>query len=226
MSASKILLASAVVTMVVTVGSIAWAQTGTTKADATKKEALAWLDNFAQFQVLFHEDDVKKLRQRVEAMSPQEAASWWEKTGAQRDVLSSPQWRETERWLRDFLRVQAKYSDEDIRYFQSEAATKAKESAPSLQEVLNRVTQARGKLIAGSQAAEETRKMQLAANEAYRQEEVRRREEARRQANAAPTVTVPAPAAAGQQLERYNAPLIDSLDVARWKVLDQLFPRW
>jgi hypothetical protein len=88
------------------------------------------------------------------------------------------------------------------------------------------VTQARGKLIAGSQAAEETRQMQLAANEAYRQEEVRRREEARRQANAAPTFTVPAPAAAGQRLERYNAPLIDSLDVARWKVLDQLFPRW
>jgi hypothetical protein len=141
-------------------------------------------------------------------------------------VLSSPQWSETETWLRKFLEVQARYSDEEIRYFQSEAAAKAKESASSFQEVLDRVTQARRKLIAGSQAAEETRKLQLAANEAYRQQDVRQREDALRAARSQPAATFPAPLPPRQYSSTYHAPLVDSLDVARWEILRQLYPRW
>src|SRR4029079_15887641 len=125
---------------------------------------LVWLVVFARVQVLFHVDDVKKLRERVAAMSPAEAAAWWDKTAEQRQVLTSPQWRDTERWLREFLEVQAKYSDEDIRYFPSEAAAKGKESAASLQDVLDRIAQARRRLLGAAQVSEETRKMQLVAN--------------------------------------------------------------
>lgn len=191
-----------------------------------KEEALAWLDRFARVQVLFHVDDVKKLRERVAAMSPEAAAAWWEKTAPQRKVLSSAEWRDTERWLREFLEVQAKYSDDDIRYFQSEAAAMAKESAASLQEVLDRITQARRKLVGGAQVSEQTRKMQLAANQAYQQQQVRQREESLRKASSQPAATFPTPPSPRQYPARYSDPLIDSLDVARWTVLQQLFPNW
>ncbi len=195
-------------------------------AEKQKEEALVWLDRYAQSQVLFHTEDVKKLRDRVAAMSPEDAAAWWKKSEPQRQMLTSSQWRETERWLREFLEVQAKYSDEEIRYFQSEAAIKAKESPASLQEVLDRITQARRRLISGAQVSEENRKMQLAANQAFQQQQVRQREEALRQARAQPAATFPAPPAPRQYPDRYSAPLIDSLDVARWTVLQQLFPNW
>jgi hypothetical protein len=226
MIASRALTLVALVTLLVGNGPSALAQTAAPSAEKTKKQALEWLDSFARFQVLFSADDVKSLRDRVASMSPDEAAAWWEKTTPQRKLLSSPEWSETENWLRKFLNVQARYNDDEIRYFQTEAATKAKDSAGSLQEVLDRVTKARRKLIAGSQASEDVRQMQLAANEAYRQQEVRRREEARRQASAQPAATFPAPPTVRQYPAGYNAPLIDSIDVARWAVLRELYPRW
>jgi len=194
--------------------------------ERTKQDALMWLASFARYQVLFHAADVKKLQARVEAMTPAEAAKWWDQTAPQRKVLASPEWDETEKWLRQFLRVQAKYSDEEIRARQKEAADKAKESAKSLQEVLERITQTRRKLVGGAQADQETRKLQLAANQAFRQEEVRQREAARDRARAAPP---PAPAAAPPAQPtrtRYNEPLIDSLDVARRAILRELYPVW
>jgi hypothetical protein len=222
------MLTIATLLLIATAGflSFALAQTPTASAEKQKEEALLWLDRFARVQVLFHVDDVKKLRERVAAMSPAEAALWWEKTAPQREVLTSPQWRDTERWLREFLEVQAKYSDEDIRYFQSEAAAKAKESAASLQEVLDRITQARRRLIGAGQVSEQTRQMQLAANQAYKQEQVRQREESLRKARSQPAATFPTPPAPRQYPTRYSDPLIDSLDVARWTVLQQLFPNW
>lgn len=226
MTAPKSLLAAVTVGLIAVNGSVAIAQTAASNPEKKKKDALEWLDRFARYQVLFNTDDVKKLRDKVAAMSPEEAAAWWEKTAPQRQVLASPQWAETESWLRKFLDVQAKYSDEEIRYLQSEAAAKAKESALSLQEVLDRVSAARRKLVAGSQAAAETRQMELAANAAYRQEEVRRREEARKQANAAPANPFPPPPPVREYPAGYSAPLVDSLDVARWAVLRQLFPGW
>ena len=108
---------------------------------------------------------------------------------------------------------------------QANAAAKARESAPSLAEVLNRVTEARRRLSTASQQAEQTRQLALEANRAYQQDEVRRREQARRQANAPPVATLPAPTVRQHPTPNY-APLIDSLDVARWAVLEQVFPNW
>jgi hypothetical protein len=203
------------------------AQEPSPPTERTKQEALAWLTSFSRYQVLFHADDVKKLKERVEAMSPEEAAKWWDRTAPQRKVLASPEWAETESWLRQFLDVQAKYSDEEIRARQKEAATSASESAGSLQEVLDRITQARRRLAAGSQLAAQTRQLQVEANQAFRQEEVRQREAARARAAAAPT---PAPGRAPPARPggpaRYNEPLINSLDVARWAVLREIYPAW
>jgi hypothetical protein len=195
--------------------------------EQTKQEALAWLTSFSRYQVLFHADDVKKLKERVEAMTPEEAAKWWDRTAPQRKVLASPEWAETENWLRQFLDVQARYSDEEIRARQKEAAEQAKESAGSLQEVLDRITKARRALVGGAQAAQQTRELQLAANQSFRQEEVRQREAARARAAAAPTPAPGrAPPARPSGPTRFNEPLINSLDVARWAVLREIYPAW
>lgn len=217
-------LAAALTTLVAVLVAHAAAQTSARSPEQIKRDALEWIDGFAGLQVLFHPDDVKKLRDRVAAMTPEEAAVWWEKIQPQRKILFSPEWSETESWLRQFLHVQARYTDEEIRQFQAEAAAKAKDSPASLQEVLDRVTQARRNLIAGSQAAEQTRQLQVAANEAYRQDAVRRREEARRLANAPAPRTVPAPPPPREYRTRITEPFIDALDVARWTVLRDLFP--
>lgn len=195
-------------------------------AQRTKEDALQWLDSFARFQVLFHADDVKKLRARVEAMTPEEAAKWWAETEPKRKVLASPEWSETEQWLRQFLSVQAKYSDEEIRERQKEAAASAKESPESLQDVLGRITEYRRKLVGGAQAAAETRQLQLAANQSFRQEEVRQREAARARSQAAPPPAPGAPPPPRASRTRFNEPLIDSLDVARWSILREIYPRW
>ncbi|MCO6454368.1 MAG: hypothetical protein J5I93_03550 [Pirellulaceae bacterium] len=205
---------------------ICLAQPAPATADSAKKEALEWLDAFSRRQVLFHSDDVKKLRARVAAMSEEEAAAWWQESEPKRRVLASPEWAETESWLRQFLAVQAIYSDEEIRYFQSQAADQAKASASSLQEVLDRLTALRRRFTGRSQAAEQTRQLKLAANQAYRQADVRRREESLRQASARPAATFPAPPPPRERPSRLHEPLVDSLDVARWTVLQQLFPRW
>jgi hypothetical protein len=214
------------VSLITVMAASAAAQTSARTPEQIKRDALEWLDGFAGLQVLFHPDDVKKLRDRVAAMTPEEAAAWWERTTPQRKILFSPEWSETETWLRRFLRVQARYSDEEIRQLQAEAAVKAKDSPASLQEVLDRITQARRNLISGSQAAEQTRQLQVAANQAYRQEEVRQREEARRLANAPAAPIVPGPAPRREYRPGFQQPFIDGLDVARWTVMRDLFPRW
>jgi hypothetical protein len=195
--------------------------------EAIKKEALAWLDDFASRQVLFHADDVKKLKTRVEAMSPEEAATWWEEKAPQRKALSSPEWLETENWLRKFLDVQAIYSDDDIRQFQAEAATDAKESGESLEKILERVTQARLNLSAASASAAQVRRSQVAAVEAFRKDQVKQREAARRQARApSPAAPVTQPPVTQRRRTRFSEPLVDSMDMARWTVLREIYPRW
>lgn len=79
------------------------------------KSALQWLDAYAVRQVLFHPKDVQKLREKVAAMSPAEAQDWWDKTAVAKCWTAES--RGSERWLQEFLRVQAIYSDDEIRTY-------------------------------------------------------------------------------------------------------------
>jgi hypothetical protein len=74
MTLRTILVAAIFMSLTAGLAAHATAQTSVASADKTKKEALEWLERFARFQVLFHADDVKKLQERVAAMSPEEAA--------------------------------------------------------------------------------------------------------------------------------------------------------
>lgn len=194
-----------------------------TKTEVQKK-ALAWLDDFAVDQVLFNPKDVQKLRDKVAKMTPEEATKWWDDTAEERKLFESKEWLETRNWLKEFLEVQAMYSDEQIRYFQSEAFARAKEGARSLKEVMDELTQKRKDLAQGARQSAELRKQLVASTEAFREEQVRFREAAL--ANA-PQPTAPAPPpTARRELVPYNQPLINSLDAARWGVLRAIYPNW
>jgi len=193
---------------------------------AAKEEALAWIDQFARVQVLFNDKDVQQLRAKVAAMKSAEAAAWWEKTRKHREMFDSRDWQDTRRWLREFLDVQAIYSDEQIRKFQTEAAGKARDSAGSLKEVMQEVINLRKKIAGGAQLSEARRKQMVALSEAYRQDQVKAREAARQAKAAAPSSgATPAPPKVRQPV-RYNQPLVDSLDAARGAVLRNFYPRW
>ncbi len=192
-------------------------------ADVQKK-ALAWLDDFAVDQVLFHPKDVQKLHDKVAKMTPEEAAKWWDKTAEERKLFDSEDWQETRAWLKEFLKVQAIYSDEQIRYFQSEAFTKAKEGARSLKEVMDELSTKRRELATASKQSAAIRKQLVASAEAYHEGQVRQREAAL--ANAPPPMAPAPPPTVRRDPVPYNQPLITSLDAARWGVLRAIYPRW
>lgn len=189
-----------------------------------KQTALKWLESFAQTQVLFHEEDMKRLKEKVAAMSPDEASKWWQERAANREFLDSPRWQETQNWLREFLRVQARYSDEEIRDFQSEAFSKGKESTLALNEVLEKLIQYRQQFRAAAQGSSAMRQLAVDANQAFRQDQVRQRE-ARFHRPTAQFNTVQPPAPPPRPVVP-RPPLVDSMDVARWTVMNQFFPRW
>ena len=194
------------------------------KPAEAKKEALAWLDEFAKVEVLFSQDDLKKLRAKVAEMSDEEAAAWWKMSAEERELLESEQWQETRAWLREFLKVQAIYSDEQIRYFQSEAFAKAVQSPRELKEVMAEIAMRRKTLAAGAKQSAATRAQLVNTIEAFKQEQVQAREAAL--SRTPPLPSVPAPAIVRKPEAPYNEPLVTSLDVARWAVMRNFWPRW
>lgn len=185
-----------------------------------KKQVLAWFDNYAEKQVLFHDDDIARLRKELADDTPEEAAKWWSKTAKIRAALDSKEWSDTREWLREFLKVQAIYSDEQIAEFQKEATEAVKKESPKeFTEILADVERRRSNLRQASANDAELRKQKLSVVEAFHQEEAASRLAADRARAAA------APAASSQQpvqprSPRYSRPpLINSLDAARWSVM-------
>ena len=154
--------------------------------------------------------------------TPEEAARWWEKTAKIREALDSDQWKDTREWLREFLRVQAIYSDEQVDEFREEAKLAAeKESPTEFKEILAEIQRRRANLRQASASDEAMRKQKLSVVQAFRKEEAASRlaaDKARMAAGAArPTTTQPA---VQPRAPRYSRPpLVDSLDAARWGVM-------
>ena len=190
-----------------------------------KAQALKWIDRFATAQVLFSSGDVERLREKVAKMTETEAAAWWDKSATHRELFDGADWQETRRWLREFIRVQAIYSDEQVAYFQSEAFAKAEQSSRSLKEVMDEITAERKKLAAGSRSSEQMRQQQLEYRQAYRQEQVAAREAAMK-ASAKRSASRPqSQKPVVQRGERKRTPpLVSSLDVARWSTMRNLWP--
>jgi hypothetical protein len=81
------------------------------------KESVTWLDDFLTEQILFTEAAMRQWRARLLDLPSDEAQQWLEQTRRLRLRLSSDSWLTTQRWLRDFLAVQAIYSPAEIAAF-------------------------------------------------------------------------------------------------------------
>jgi len=184
-----------------------------------KQEALDWLDNYLRVQVLFEPEDIQAVRETVAQMNPEELEAWIERTSALRADLESPEWKETQAWLREFLRVQAIYTEDEIADFRAKVA---KMSPTELRSLLADIEQRRREFSSVQASWQRTRQAAAAAMQPM--------------SRPAPTGTAvsprePAPtfgqtyvAPARERAYRYSRPLITSLDVAREAVYRSIFP--
>ena len=192
------------------------------------RQTLDWLDNYIKVQVLFDPKDIEAVRTSVAQMTPDELHRWLEETKQLRADLDSPGWRGTRAWLKKFLAVQAIYSDEQIAQFRDEAKEAAKESPQKFQTILVDVEEKRASVARGAANDRQLREQMNTISRAYRQDQFAQREAARRQAaqfgsGAASGRSAPVP-----QKTRVGPPppLVNSLDVARWSVMQNFWRRW
>ena len=192
-------------------------------AAITKDDVLAWIDEYRKEQVLFHDEDIARLRKELADDTPEEAAKWWAKSADVRAALKSPEWQETRTWLKEFLKVQAIYSDKDLAAFREEAKEAAKESPRKFIEMLQDVEAKRRRFASNAAQSNRLRQAKLGLNEAYRQEAHNSRQ-VQRQTAAGTSLPQRVTAPERRQYQRPRA-LVDSLDVARWEVMRN-FWRW
>ena len=191
-------------------------------ARSAKRTALNWIDGFAENQVLFHEDDIATLRKELTEGTEKLAADWLARTKESRAALDSPEWQETRKWLTEFLKVQAIYSDKEIDKFRTESREAAQESPKKLIDVLKELDAVRAKLVSGAANADKQREIKLHLAKAYQDQQVELRDQARRQAA---TRAAAAPPNTGTTVKKpkvnYSTPkpLVTSIDVARRQVM-------
>lgn len=242
MSGNVIIFKAAVLTVVVLACSPAFAASQSTtqedgqwspdtnredRADEERRGALDWLDRYITVQILFDRKDIEALRAKVATMPAGELHDWIQKTKQIRAKLESERWQQTREWLREFLRVQASYSDDEIAKFR---AKDAEMSPREVNKLIGRIEHERKSLQWMHAASERSRKATLALGQKYR-----RRQEARRQAalNAGyrrgdrpffGTDRVYAyPRYGGSRSYLPPPPLITSREVARWSVYRSIF---
>ncbi len=190
------------------------------RTSAEQRQAtLDWIDTYLSETVLFKRDDVEAYREKIKRMTPAEMEQWTEKTHDVRAILESKEWQLTDAWLKDFLKVQAIYSQEEIDAFQAEAASA---TSADLIEMLKDIEHRYKQLIWMRSVSERKREASL-----------------QRAVDAAkPPVSTPTPSRratfgstpSANVKARYAgrgvpAPLIDSRTVARETVRREVFPR-
>ncbi len=127
-----------------------------------REETLKWLDKFLADSVLMTPDDVAKIRDAVAGMTPSQLERWLIQTKKLRDYVESPVWQETKRWLREFLRVQAIYSDEEIEKLREEIF---KADANQMLAILERIQTKHESMTSMYKASQQMRKIDLAGRD-------------------------------------------------------------
>ena len=194
-------------------------------APDARGQALGWLDQLSIEQVLFNPEDVQAWRDAVEQMSEVDAQAWWQQHAAHRQLLDSPEWHQTRQWWRDFLKVQAIYSDEEIRARREQAFQAANQSARALSEVMQELADERAALATGSRRSADTRRLLIDLNTEFKQQQQQQRA-LTLQTRPTPVVTSGPPVMVREPIAPYRRPLITSMDAARWSILSNFFHRW
>ena len=195
-----------------------------------KEMALAWLKQFRAVQVLFNDKDLARVEEKLLSSNTEQAQQWWERTAEVRAALDSERWQTTREALREFLRVQAIYSDEQLEEFRQELTTNVKESPQKFISMLLDIEARHQNLKRQHRQSEQLRKQTLAVNEHFVQQQFDARQAAARQA-AQQAQAARRSGSSGSPPPRRRGytpppPLVNSLDVARYGVMRSIFPRW
>ncbi len=226
---NRTILALAAWLLVATVTSIANAQitakglTDPNLTDSERKQAtMLWLDKYLTDSELMRKEDTAKIHQAVSNMSPSQLRQWLQSTRELAEYVESPQWQETKRWLRNFLRVQAMYSDKEIEKLRSDILNA---DANQMLAILKRIHAKHASLTWMHQASEKSRAMAVKQRNAS----VAKQASAVASARSSGSSSAPlfgAGFSKGQKPSkgyRPPAPLITSRDVARATVWSEVW---
>ncbi len=127
--------------------------------ESVRLDALAWCDAFSPSQVLFRPSDLRGLRQRLSTLPAAAVNRWSQSSQALREDLDSDSWRETQRWLADFLAVQAYYPAAELESFRLRMASR---TPRELREIVAHFQSIRLARAARQQVSEQQRRQALA----------------------------------------------------------------
>ncbi len=148
------------------------------------RQARRALNEWLSIQQLYSPDEVAVLRSefraRVERMSPTELMDQLENLEDKLSVLASPEVEEARRWLSQFLSVQAKYSEAELRQRRPDIANM---TASQIRQELVNFQQRRGVTQQTHAVAAQGRAIQVQATQEVRQAQQRANEEARNRAS-------------------------------------------
>ncbi len=133
-----------------------------------RQEALQWLESYVGDEILLKPDDLSALIEKIRALPEDEFAQWYQETRRLRAILKSPEWEETRAWLREFLAVQAIYSDEELKEFKVDIA---RMSPAEVIKVLERIRRKHQSLIWMRQASERNRQAALSLRQDLMQQQ-------------------------------------------------------
>ncbi len=149
----------------------AWGQIGSrdiTESGLTIQEqreaTLLWLDTFLTESQLLRQDDVQKIRAAVANMSASQLEQWLAQTAQLREYVEGEQWQNTKQWLREFLRVQAIYSDAELQQVRDELV---RADADQMLAILKRIQAKHDSLTWMHEAAVRNRRIEVAERDAY-----------------------------------------------------------
>lgn len=193
--------------------------------DAERRErTLLWLDTFLTESGLLEQGDIEQIREAVAQMSTTQLRDWLEQTQELREYVESEQWQRTKQWLREYLRVQAVYSDEQLEKLQNDLV---QASPNEMLAILKRIQAKHDALSWMHQAAERNRDVEVAERDAYFAQQAAATEAARQRA--APPQQLfgtGASGGAGQAPStgyRVPQPIITSREVARATVWSEMW---
>ena len=192
--------------------------------DAERRErTLLWLDTFLTESGLLRQEDIEQIREAVARMSDTQLREWLEQTRELRLYAESDQWQRTSQWLREYLRVQAVYTEQELEKLRNDLV----QAAPSeMLAILKRIQAKHDALAWMHQAAERNRDVEVAERDAYFAQQAAASEAARGRAAAPPLFGAGTAGGAGQAPStgyRVPQPLITSRDVARATVWSEMW---
>lgn len=189
-----------------------------------RETTLLWLDTFLTESDLLRKEDVAKIRAAVEGFTPSELSQWLEQTKQLRRYVESEQWQQTKLWLREFLRVQAIYSDQELQEIRDEIV---RADASEMLAILKRIQAKHDSLVWMHQAAQRNRQVEVDERDAYLAQQAAAAQAARASsARNLPLYGAGATGGTGQKPSRgyqVPGPMIDSRVMARAAVWAELW---